>query len=242
MEQWTLSYRAILNVHDKLTMLKRSISKHAMKTGALLSVFWLLTATNSLAFDKLTEAQAWIYDRSHLANTTDGQVLVYGYTGVDNDAPIADDKTTLSITAAHENDRRDVELEFLSGEQNLPLPPFSGFRGNPIIIAMLEHIAQNLSEQTGGGALYFRNRIRDALASEQVVLSKASIEYANKQLSSTVLTFSPFKADEYLGTHPIFRESEFTIQLSDDAPGGVISVQVSARAGDEVYERHLSLQ
>lgn len=213
-----------------------------IRKATILLLFGLLSATNSFAFEKLSEAQSWVYDRSHLANTSGGQVLIYGYSGADDGAPIENDKTTLSVMAEHDDGRRDVELEFLTGEQNLPLPPFTGFRGNPIIIAMLEHIAQSMSAQTGGGALYFRNRIRDALASSEVTISESKTTYDSEEHKATTLTFFPFKSDEYLGTHPVFKESKFTIQISDDIPGGVVGVVVSASDGDEMFERNLQLQ
>lgn len=221
---------------------KRLFSYSTINIAAIVFIFGMLSTTDSLAFEKLSEAQSWIYDHSHLANTSDGQVLVYAYSGSDDGTAIEDDKTTLSVLASHDDGRRDVELKFLSGEQRLPLPAFSGFRGNPVIIAMLEHVAQSMSAQTGGGTLYFRNRIRDALASEDVALSEGKAEYASVEHTTTTLTFFPFKSDEYLGAYPVFKESKFTIQISDDIPGGVYSIQVSASTGDEMFERNLSLQ
>jgi hypothetical protein len=111
-------------------------------------------------FETLTEAQSLIYDRPHLANTTEGQAIGYSYEGADSRNPSISDSATLTITRALEEGRRDVVIDFLSDERHLKLPPLNGFRGNPIIMAMLEHIATTLSAETGGSALYFRNRIQ----------------------------------------------------------------------------------
>jgi hypothetical protein len=194
------------------------------------------------AFDGLTPAQAWIYDRSHLANTEKGQSLAYAYSGTDDDNNTITDAAQLSIVASSDADRRDVEVEFLSGERHLPLPVFKGYRGNPMIIAMLEHVAQSLSTQTGGGALYFRNRIRDALASEDVELVEQVATYNDQEIDSVVMTFYPFTNDQYLGDNTLLKQARFTIRLSNEIPGGLVSVDVSAQEGDKAFKRNLSIQ
>lgn len=208
-------------------------------TSVLLLVAWSTQQSN--AFEGLNEAQSWIYDRSHLSNTTAGQTLDYSYKGEDSSSVEINDRASLSIVSKHDDDTRDVEISFLTGERHLPLPPFSGYRGNPVIIAMLEHIAQTMSAQSGGGALYFRNRIRDSLAGSDVVLESHNIRYADKEYSGTRITFHPFLNDEYLGIDNVLRQSRFSIELSDEIPGGVFSVQVLATGNSDVFERSLSL-
>ncbi|MFK7859912.1 MAG: hypothetical protein AB8B64_13875 [Granulosicoccus sp.] len=201
----------------------------------------LLMAGQSNAFDKLTEAQTRIYNHGHLANTSEGEVLSYSYSSQDDALPGVKDEASVAITATHEDGRRDVQVDFLSDERYLPLPPFSGYRGNPVIIAMLEHIAQSISAQTGGGALYFRNRIRDALASEDVKLEELKISYKDSEFDATRITFYPFVEDEHLSANELVRQSRFRIELSDDVPGGVVKVEVNASRDAELFERTLSL-
>jgi len=198
-------------------------------------------ASRVFAFEELNEAQSLIYDRGHLANTTEGQTLTYSYVSKDDMGDAIDDKASLLVVASHDDGRRDVDLDFLSGDRHLNLPPFKQFRGNPIIIAMLEHIAQNMSELSGGGALYFRNRIRDALASDKVELDRAPVSVAGEEYEGTTLVFYPFAGDEHLADNELMKASEFSIALSDDVPGGVISVKVTSRIDDAVFERTLSL-
>ncbi|MFK7996864.1 MAG: hypothetical protein AB8B87_22190 [Granulosicoccus sp.] len=210
-----------------------------LSASALLAL--ALTAGQASAFDKLNEAQTWIYDHGHLANTTEGQVLNYRYASQDDALPRVSDEASISITGMHEDGRRDVKIDFLSDERRLPLPPFTGFRGNPVIIAMLEHIAQSISSETGGGALYFRNRIRDALASSDVEMEERKINYNDNEVIATRITFYPFINDQHIGSNELVRESRFSIDLSDDIPGGVLSVEVKASRDAQVFERTLSL-
>lgn len=209
---------------------------------AALVMLTLLQAAPSVAFEKLTEAQSWIYDHSHLSNTHEGQILEYRYTGADDAQSVTDDVAKLAINTEADDDRRNVNVDFLSGDNRLSLPPFENFRGNPIIIAMLEHVAQSMGNMTGGGVLYFRNRIRDALASEDVKLENASLPFHDKQVPATTLTFQPFVNDAYLKSDPLLKEAEFTIHLSDEVPAGVLYIGVKADSADQRFERQLTLQ
>jgi len=204
----------------------------------------ILTGQSALAFERLTEAQEWIYDRGHLANTQMGQTLNYLLVGENTGAdlpPVIEDKASLAVLATFDDGRRDVELEFLSGDRHIALPTFSGYRGNPIIIAMLEHIAQSMSTKSGGGALYFRNRIRDALASPDVQLLEHKASYQDEEYTATRLILHPFAGDQHLEEDDVLRQAVISIELSDGVPGGVISVAVSARQDNQVFERSLSL-
>jgi len=208
---------------------------------SLIGIGFFLQLAPAHAFEKLTEAQSWIYDRGHLANTTQGQILSYHYTAQDDTEQNVDDKASVAIMGEHDDGRRDVEIDFLSEDRHLPLPVFNGYRGNPVIIAMLEHIAQSVSAESGGGALYVRNRIRDALASEKVMVETQQIRYNDRDVVATRITFHPFTDDVHLSGDQLIRQSKFNIDLSDDVPGGVLQVKVTARHDEQIFERTLSL-
>ncbi len=206
--------------------------------------FLIVCSLPAMAFEKLTEAQSWIYERGHLANTEQGQILNYRLVGegaVGGPIQSIEDQASVSVKGTHADGRRDVEIDFLSEERHISLPPFSGYRGNPIIIAMLEHIAQSMSARSGGGALYFRNRIRDALASEDVQMQEKNTQYNNTDILATVLTIHPFTEDQHLAADDVLRQASIDIELSDDIPGGVVSVAVTARKNDQIFERLLTL-
>lgn len=208
---------------------------------SLIGLGVFLQVAPASAFEKLTEAQSWIYDRGHLANTTQGQILSYRYTAQDATEQNVGDEASVAVTGEHDDGRRDVEIDFLSEDRHLPLPAFNGYRGNPVIIAMLEHIAQSVSAHSGGGALYVRNRIRDALASEKVMVETQQLRYNDRDVVATRITFQPFTDDVHLSGDQLMRQSTFNIDLSDDVPGGVIQVKVTARHDEQVFERTLSL-
>lgn len=213
-------------------------SFHIVASG-LFFVCLLLVAAPTQAFENLTAAQNLIYDRAHLSNTEAGQEIVYRYHSEITKDEVIDDRVVLKVSKAHEDNRRDVALEFLSAERRMFLPDFTAFRGNPVIIAMLEHIAQRMGSATGGGVLYFRNRIRDALAAHQVVIETVEAEYSDQKVDATRIKFMPFVGDSYLAQQPEYTAANFSITLSDHVPGGVVGI--AARSGQQgqsqfVYE------
>jgi len=197
----------------------------------------LSCCATAFAFDQLAPAQALVYQTRHLANTGTGDELAYRYTRQEADLPQVQDRATLDIVMAHDDDRRDVHVDFLTGERHLTLPDFQGWRGNPILLAMLEHVAQELSVGAGGGALYFRNRIRDAMAGDGAVLDSVSAAWQGEQVAATRLHFRPFEGDAYLGARRGYAGTEFELVFSDAVPGGVLSVQVDASDGDTLLHR-----
>ena len=203
-------------------------------TLALLAPLALAHALPLAAFEELNAAQTLIYDTPHLSASAAGDELDYAYTASVGDEPPVEDRARLSVTAAAGEERRDVTLEFLSEERALVLPPFEGYRTNPVLIAMLEHVAQSLGAQSGGGALYFRNRIRDAFAGEDVAIEREEIEHAGERVASTSLSFAPFVADPYLGELPGFGGATFRIVLSEAAPGGVLGIEARSAEADDV--------
>lgn len=202
----------------------------------------LLCLNSASAFDQLSPAQSLIYDTSHLANTREGQQIDYLYESIGTGDATLEDHATLTVSQTRDEDRRDVELNFLNAERHLALPPFTGYRGNPIIIAMLEHIAQSMGADTGGGALYFRNRIRDALADEKLIIEEGEAEYAGDSIATRSLTFSPFTNDTYLDSSSLYRSTEFSIQFSDQVPAGILNITVHAESDNEQFHRRLRLE
>ena len=200
--------------------------RRAALAAALLA---LGAAASAPAFENLNDAQTLVYDRPHLATTSTGDELVYRYSARVGDAPEVVDRATLSVEAESDAERRDVAVDFLDGERRLELPTFTAYRGNPILIATLEHFAQTLAASAGGGALYVRNRIRDGFAREGSSIERGTATYAGKPIDTTTLVLEPFVGDAYLGARAGYGDARLSIVFSDGVPGGVVSIE--ARSG-----------
>jgi len=222
------------------------LSACAAATGFALTIglaMGLMSLGNpAIAFDELNEAQTLLFDSPHLMNTREGQSISYNYRSkVDEEQPV-EDVVTINVTAQVDEERRDVEINFLTDERHLVLPPFPGYRGNPVLMAMLERIAREIGEDTGGGVLYFRNRIRDGLAGDNVRIEKRTMSVNDNDVDATVLQFQPFENDQRIEPDSIFSEATFTITLSNTVPGSIVEVGINTPSqGPSAFSRQLTI-
>lgn len=203
-------------------------------------------SANVSAFDSnLTPAQQQVYDHPHLSNTTTGQIVKYRYESISADGSTIEDMATLTIkdkSASDDADRRNVAINFLSAERRIALPDFDNYRGNPIIIAMLEHICQSLGQVSGGGSLYFRNRVRDALAKRDLEINTGTLEVNGTTVETRNISIQPLLDDAKLNTHPHLKKAVISITLSDDVLAGVSSISIeSGSEASGPFNRTLTL-
>ena len=217
------------------------------RLGAALALGLGAAAAHAFEAEALNDAQALIYETPHLASTEAGDELGYAWTARAGDAAAETDRATLTVAAAHADGTRDVTLDFLSGERRLELPDFDGWRANPVLLAAFERFAQDFASDAGSGALYFRNRMRDALA-DAPTTEAVTLDYGGRSVEATRIEFAPFANDPYVGARPAFARAVVRLELSEAVPGGVLSAAVESGAGEAgagapgAYRRELRLE
>src|SRR4051812_37465703 len=122
----------------------------------------LLAAADSAP--RLSEAQLLLFETPHLAALHPPLRLDYGFLREEERREPVRDAIRLEVRASAEEGRRDIFLEFLTGSRAIRYPPAHRFRGNPLLLFALDRDARELSAATGGSMVWFRNRIRQALA------------------------------------------------------------------------------
>ncbi len=217
------------------------INKYLMRFASALALM-LACSSTVVAFEELNEAQALLFNSPHLVNTQNGQSISYDYRSEVIEKEPVEDVVVMNVTAQVDDERRDVEINFLTDERHLVLPPFPGYRGNPVLMAMLEHVVREIGKETGGGALYFRNRIRDALASDKVSVETQKISVNDNEIDATVVQFQPFENDQRIEPDSIYGDAIITITLSDTVPGGIVGVGVNAMSdGQPAFSQQLTI-
>lgn len=193
-----------------------------------LSVFCL---TILLAFPAAAEvsappdspAQVALFDSDHLKNIPAPVRLDYSFVRHGDPARSYDDRVIAEIKALHENGGKDVWVDFLSGERQMPTPPVSGFHGNPLLMYFLEHDVIEMRRETGRPAAYFRNRIRRAFF-DAAQTSQVSIDLAGKALPATEIDITPFGNDPNLADLPAVAAKSYRFILSNDVPGTLYQI------------------
>jgi hypothetical protein len=185
-------------------------------------------------------AQRAIFQTPHLANIIQPVTLRYSYQHQGTLEQAFDDIVDVIITKVMPDGGRDVSFNFLSDKHHRDFPSVEGFHGNPVIMMFLEHDVAGLSSQTGGSALYFRNRIRDAFV-DRATAEEVMVPYGGKEVPATHVKLQPFLQDPLRERFEKFAEKTYEFFLAPDVPGGVYSIRVLTPGGsvDKPLEENL---
>jgi hypothetical protein len=193
--------------------------------------FWLAASlalpTPPRAADRPdSPAQAALFESDHLGNIPAPVRLEYSFVRRGDPARAYDDRVEAEIKTIHANGGRDVWINFLSGERQMPAAPVIDFHGNPLLMYFLEHDVLEMRQETGHPAAYFRNRIRRAFI-DRARSSQISIDLAGKTVPATRIDIAPFGDDPNLADLPAIAGKSYLFILSSDVPGTLY--QISSR-------------
>lgn len=206
-----------------------------------LAIVLVLTAiASSSRADEYSAAQLALFGTQHLANIEKPTALHYVYKHQGTLEGAFDDVVEMTITAVAADGSKNVSFNYLSDKHHHDFPPVEGFRGNPIIMMFLEHDVIGLSQQTGGSALYFRNRVRDALL-DRATTEATTVAFGGRDIAATRITLQPFLQDPYRSRFEKFAEKTYEFLLAPEVPGGVYSMRVltPGAAPDKPLEENL---
>ncbi len=174
--------------------------------------------------NSLSPAQIALFESDHLARIRRPATLDYAFR---HDGPGSyDDSVSLAVRAVHGDGAKDVLVEFLSGVRRVEFPPVAAFHGNPLIMYFLEWDVLGMHKATGGSALYFRNRIRDAFV-DRAQISKVSITIDGRAQPATAIVLQPYRDDPEIERYASFRDKSYRFVLSDSVPGMVYEIRAS---------------
>jgi hypothetical protein len=172
----------------------------------------------------LSAAQTALFENDHLGAIKHPATLDYVFHH-DGSEPF-EDTVVLVLREIHQDGSKDVSIEFLSGEHRMGFEPVTRFRGNPLIMYFLEWDVRGMHQATGGSALYFRNRIREAFL-DQAELADASITVDGRSESAKAITLQPYRHDPGIERYAAFRDKRYRFVLSDAVPGMVYEIEAT---------------
>ena len=156
-----------------------------------------------------------------------------------------EDDVTLSIDAATKGeDGRNAKLDFLTGDHKAELPPVAAAHGNPVILGFLERDIREMKRITGGSPDYYRKRLRLAMVDAKEV-KPVQVKWGSKSIKADEMTLDPYKDDPVRSRFARYANKLYTFVLSDQVPGGVVSLKTAMRDGSNtgkiMIEENLSL-
>lgn len=175
----------------------------------------------------LSPAQVALFETPHLASLLPPLRLDYDFRREEAGAEPVADTIRLEVRASEgQEGKRDVSVEFLTGPRAIRYPPARGFGGNPLLVFALDRDTRELSAATGGSALWFRNRFRQALAGA-ADLRRAEIGYGGRLVPATVIALTPYAGEPRAGR---YAERRYAFTLSDAVPGSVHAIRAELPA------------
>ncbi len=195
------------------------------------------TGTTASAQDDrpLSPAQVALFETDHLKSIQHPERLEYRFRR-ESTSPAADpsapysDRVDLDVRP-RDDGKKDVWVDFLSGERHMPFPPLIGFNGNPVLMFFLEHDVEEMNQTTGGAATYFRNRIRQALV-DRAQVKPVEIQRDGATVAATEIILLPFKDDPNLAAFPGVPEKRYRFLVSAAVPGSIYEIEATTPGAD----------
>lgn len=189
----------------------------------------------------LSPAQVALFESDHLKSITRPVRLEYAFEHRGGAAGDYVDKVSADIREVHEDGRKDVAVEFLSGEHRMNFPPAMGFHGNPLLMFFLEHDVVEMRQATGGAATFFRNRIRRAFV-DGAEMHPVEVTVDGRKQSGTEIVITPFRNDALVERFPGVAEKTYRFILCDAVPGTIyqISTAVGKSAVPSAFEESMT--
>lgn len=214
-----------------------TIRQQIMAAGAVLALMAAPGAALAVTdASLLSPASQALFTKKHLDSIKEPAVLVYDFESKGTLINSFDDTVEAEITAITPEGGKDMSFHFLSGMNHVQFREFLNQTHNPICILFLERDVRAMEQATKGSALYFRNRIKDALAGHATV-KDVSFELDGKTLKGTDIKIEPYADDPMNQRYPRFAKKTYEFILSDDVPGGIYKVVATTPnpSGDEPF-------
>lgn len=172
------------------------------------------------------EAQDRLFALGALEAVEAGETLVYDFTrrGTypgDEPAKLEEGEARLTIAPADAEGGPRAIAEVRDGETVIgQFNPFPVDAGNPMFMVFMEEAVTTMATLTGGSPFYIRNRMREALSSQNAV-EETTISFDGRSVPARVLTFQPFRNNENANRMgPAFVDLTIRFTMSDEIPGG----------------------
>ena len=137
----------------------------------------------------LSPAQIALFETPHLQNVGQAETLRYQFVRQGPDG--FTDNVALHVRQIHPDGTKDLSFDFLTGERRVPYPELDDFRGNPLLMVLLDRDVLEMKQTLGLSATYFRNHIREAFV-DHATDDATSFMLDGQRVPAQVVTVKPF--------------------------------------------------
>jgi hypothetical protein len=188
----------------------------------------------------ITGANKLLFGTNHLDSITEPVQLVYGFKKSGVLGKSFDDEVIINIKKILPSGRKNLSFRFLTGKNKIRFPSANGVNLNFVFQAFLENDVQQMNHQTGGNALYFRNRIRHALAGNSQVVP-TTFEFDGKTYEGQNIVVKPFSkksvaivrgGDRLFSRFSKYADKTYILTMSDQIPGKFFQISAITPSED----------
>lgn len=214
----------------KAFALKRALHRAGSAVGFGLAC--LLVSAPDVQAQGISAAEQLLFESNHLKGLNAPASLHYSYRQEAPGEAGFEDEARVDVAAINANRTASVSVRFLSGERNVPIPPIEDAHGNPALLGFLERDIAEMKRRTGGSTMYFRKRIRMALAHAQEP-KPVSFTWAGAPRQGREVRIQPYLDDPLRDRFPDFQRKTYRFVLSNDVPGGLYQIQTDSGGGEK---------
>lgn len=175
----------------------------------------------------LSPAQIALFETPHLRNVTEPETLSYRYL---REGPAAfTDSVAVHVKHVNPDGTKDLSFDYLTGERHVGFPELDHFRGNPLLMQVLERDVADMKTAVGVSSSYFRNRIRESFV-DAATVSETTATVGDGSVPARRITIQPYAHEQRLERIKSLQEKTYSFLLADGVPGMVAEIDIDTPA------------
>ncbi len=188
--------------------------------------------------DEMSSANVSLFIDEHLSEITEPSRIFYKFEKFSTLEDNFVGNVVLNIVKIDEEKKKYITFRYLKGRNKVRFPPQIGAKGNPVFMLFFERDARDMQRLTGGNALFFRSRIRHAIAATET--KDISLKFKGENISAQEITFKPFTKTKLKNRVNRYKTKEFRVTMSNKIPGYIYKIETftkdTQKANDIVRE------
>tara|TARA_E500000331_G_C17116848_1_gene652111 strand:- start:51 stop:872 length:822 start_codon:yes stop_codon:yes gene_type:complete len=172
---------------------------------------------------EMSSANVELFIEPHLSSVTEPSRIFYKFEKESTREDNFIGNVVLNIVKIDNEDRKYITFRYLKGRNKVRFPPQVGAKGNPIFMLFFERDARDMQRLTGGNALFFRSRIRHAIAATEV--KDIEFKFKDENIEGKEIYFKPFLKTKLKNRISRYKTKEFKVILSKEIPGYIYKIE-----------------
>ncbi len=170
-----------------------------------------------------SEAQELLFSTPHLDNIKNEAALYYDFHQHGANTLSFNDEIILTITGISERGGKDLEVSFLSGENNRPYSDIKDFHANPLLMFFLQWDVEKMDSGSKVTHHYFRHLLRQAFLTN-ADSEEIKIDFEGRSETAHKVFFQPLVQQQDDDLYKDYPQKYYEFVVSDAVPGGIYSI------------------